>query len=181
VYKRKELDAVILPDSSVDEVAVGPRLRHAMDAKDCVNVFVSEGANAAKIVEEMLARGEDVQRDAFGHVALDKVNVGDWFSKRLAKLVGADRVMVQKSGYFARSAKANEEDRKLIREMAHVAVDCGLNGKAGLIGHDEERGGELRAIELPRVKGGKSFDASAPWFREMLSAIGQPMGEPAKH
>lgn len=178
---RKELDAVYVPETSVDVEAEGARLRHAMDAKDCVNVFVSEGANAAKIVEEMLARGEDVQRDAFGHVALDKVNVGDWFSKRLAKLVGADRVMVQKSGYFARSAKANEEDRKLIREMAHVAVDCGLNGKAGLIGHDEERGGELRAIELPRVKGGKSFDASAPWFREMLSAIGQPMGEPAKH
>ena len=54
----------------------------------------------------MLARGEEVKRDAFGHVALDKVNVGDWFAKRLTKLVGAERTLVQKSGYFARSAKA---------------------------------------------------------------------------
>ena len=49
-------------------------------------IFVSEGANAARIVEELVARGEKVDRDAFGHVKLDKVNVGDWFSKRLSKL-----------------------------------------------------------------------------------------------
>ena len=39
-----------------------------------------------------MARGEEVKRDAFGHVKLDKVNVGDWFSKRLdqAHRRGAD-------------------------------------------------------------------------------------------
>jgi pyrophosphate--fructose-6-phosphate 1-phosphotransferase len=111
-------------------------------------------------------------------VALDKVNVGDWFSKRLTKLVGADRTLVQKSGYFARSAAANAEDRKLIREMAHVAVESALAGISGLVGHDEERGDALRAIELPRVKGGKAFDIEAAWFKEMLAAIGQPRGEP---
>ena len=176
---RKEIDAVYVPETAVDIEAEGARLRRVMDEKGCVSVFVSEGANAARIVEEMLARGEEMKRDAFGHVALDKVNVGDWFSKRLAKLAGAERVMVQKSGYFARSAKANDEDRKLIREMAQVAVDCGLGGVAGLIGHDEERGGELRAIELPRIRGGKPFDLSVPWYGGMLDAIGQPMGEPA--
>ncbi len=177
---RKEVDAVYVPELSVDIEAEGARLRQLMDERDCVSVFVSEGANAAGIVEEMLARGEEVSRDAFGHVALDKVNVGEWFSKRLAKLLGAERVLVQKSGYFARSAKANAADRKLIREMAHVAVDCGLAGEPGLIGHDMERGDELRAIELPRVKGGKPFDASQPWFAEMLADMGQAMGEPLK-
>jgi pyrophosphate--fructose-6-phosphate 1-phosphotransferase len=176
---RKEIDAVYVPETAVDIEAEGARLRRVMDEKGCVSVFVSEGANAARIVEEMLARGEEMKRDAFGHVALDKVNVGDWFSKRLAKLAGAERVMVQKSGYFARSAKANDEDRKLIREMAQVAVDCGLGGVAGLIGHDEGRSGELRAIELPRIRGGKPFDLSVPWYGGMLDAIGQPMGEPA--
>jgi pyrophosphate--fructose-6-phosphate 1-phosphotransferase len=29
------------------------------------------------------------------------------------------------------------------------------------------------------VKGGKPFDIDAPWFRDMLAAIGQPMGEKA--
>ncbi len=118
-----------------------------------------------------------MKRDAFGHVRLDSVNVGEWLSGRLAKLVGADRALVQKSGYFARSAAANAADRKLIGEMAQVAVTSGLSGTPGLIGHDEERGDALRAIELPRIKGGKPFDVGAKWFKEMLAAIGQPMGE----
>ena len=175
--ERKEIDAVYVPEMTIDVEAEGARLKRVMDRKLCVSVFVSEGANAAGIVEEMLQRGEEVKRDAFGHVALDKVNVGDWFGKRLTKLIGAERTLVQKSGYFARSAAANEEDRKLIREMAHVAVESALAGTPGLVGHDEERGNVLRAIELPRVKGGKPFDAGVPWFKEMLSAIGQPQGE----
>ena len=173
----KAIDAVYLPELAVDIEAEGERLKRVMDARGRVSVFVSEGANAGRIVEEMLARGEEVRRDAFGHVQLDKVNVGDWFGKRLAKLVGAERTLVQKSGYFARSAAANEEDRRLIRSMAHLAVECGLGGRPGLIGHDEERGGDLRAIELARIKGGKPFDAGAAWFGEMLAAIGQPKGE----
>jgi len=174
--ERKAIDAIYVPELGVDIEAEGLRLKRLMDSKGCISVFVSEGANAAGIVEEMMARGEEVKRDAFGHVALDKVNVGDWFGKRLTKLVGAERTLVQKSGYFARSAKANAEDRKLIREMAHVAVECALRGEPGLVGHDEERGGILRAIELPRVKGGKPFDVNASWFADMLGAIGQPMG-----
>ena len=34
----------------------------------------------------------------------------------------------------------------------------------------------LRVVEFPRVKGGKAFDTSQPWFREMLQEIGQPLG-----
>jgi pyrophosphate--fructose-6-phosphate 1-phosphotransferase len=45
-----------------------------------------------------------------------------------------------------------------------------------VIGHDEERGGELRVIEFPRIKGGKPFDIATPWFTEMLRTIGQPAG-----
>jgi pyrophosphate--fructose-6-phosphate 1-phosphotransferase len=175
--ERRAIDAIYVPEISVDIEAEGARLKKVMDAKGSLSVFVSEGANAQGIVDEMLSRGEEVKRDAFGHVKLDQVNVGDWFSKRLTKLVGAERTLVQKSGYFARSAKANAEDRKLIREMAHVAVDCALRGEAGLVGHDEERGGVLRAVELPRVKGGKPFDVGASWFADMLKAMGQPQGE----
>ena len=115
-------------------------------------------------------------RDAFGHVKLDKVNVGDWFSKRLSKLVGAERTLVQKSGYFARSAPANDEDRRLIREMVQRAVACGLKGESGIIGHDEGKDGALRAIEFSRIGGGKKFDTGAEWFLAMLAEIGQPVG-----
>jgi pyrophosphate--fructose-6-phosphate 1-phosphotransferase len=173
----KELDAVYVPEIAIDIEAEGERLRKAMDEKDCVNVFLSEGANAGRIVEEMVERGEKVERDAFGHVKLDKVNVGDWFSRRFSKLIGAERTLVQKSGYFARSAASNDEDRRLIRNMVEVAVEAGLSGAPGLVGHDEGRSDDLRPIELHRVQGGKPFDISAAWFGEMLAAIGQPMGE----
>jgi pyrophosphate--fructose-6-phosphate 1-phosphotransferase len=81
---------------------------------------------------------------------------------------------VQKSGYFARSAAANAQDLALIRTMVNLAADCGLKGTSGVIGHDEERSGELRAIEFSRIKGGKPFDVTVPWFGEMLDQIGQP-------
>ena len=47
----------------------------------------------------------------------------------------------------------------------------------GVIGHDEERGDELRAIEFPRIKGGKAFDIDQPWFTDLLGELGQPVGE----
>jgi pyrophosphate--fructose-6-phosphate 1-phosphotransferase len=101
------------------------------------------------------------------------VNPGAWFAKQFAELLGAEKTMVQKSGYFARSAAANHRDLALIKECTDLAVDCALRGEAGVIGHDEERGDELRAIEFPRIKGGKVFDASTPWFTDLLGSIGQ--------
>jgi len=59
--------------------------------------------------------------------------------------------------------------------MVLLAVDSGLGGQPGVIGHDEERGGELRAIELPRIEGGKHFDPGTAWFAELLRDIGQPV------
>ena len=83
---------------------------------------------------------------------------------------------MQKSGYFARSAPANADDLRLIQSMVDLAVDCALRGESGVIGHDEERGGVLRAIEFPRIKGGKPFDIADAWFGELLQAVGQPVG-----
>ena len=81
--------------------------------------------------------------------------------------------MVQKSGYFSRSAAANARDLALIRECTDLAVDAALRGEPGVIGHDEERGDQLRPIEFPRIKGGKAFDTSVPWFSDLLESIGQ--------
>ncbi len=174
--EKKDIDAVFVPEMQIDIAAEAARLRHVMDTKDAVNIFISEGAGVPEIVAEMERAGEKVERDAFGHVTLDDINVGNWFGKQFAKLIGADKTLVQKSGYFCRSSKANADDLKLIGTMADLAVDCGLRGQSGLIGNDEERGDELRAIEFPRVKGGKPFDIDTPWFGEMLAAIGQPKG-----
>jgi pyrophosphate--fructose-6-phosphate 1-phosphotransferase len=155
----------------------GERLRKLMDTTDCINIFVSEGACVEQIVAEIESRGETVAKDAFGHYQLDTVNVGNWFKSQFSKKLGADKVLVQKSGYFCRSAAANTEDLRLIQGMVDLAVECGLRGESGVIGHDEEHGNRLRAIEFPRIKGGKPFDIDQPWFGELLAEIGQPKGK----
>jgi diphosphate-dependent phosphofructokinase len=172
-----DIDAVYIPEMEIDIAAEAKRLKQAMDRNDCVNIFVSEGAGVDAIVKEMESRGEAVERDAFGHVRLDKVNVGAWFSKQFAKLIGAEKTMVQKSGYFSRAAAANTEDLRLIKSMVDLAVDCGLRGESGVIGHDEDRGNVLRAIEFPRIKGGKPLDIEVSWFDELLKGIGQTKGK----
>lgn len=174
----KDIDAVYVPEMAIDIAAEAQRLKAAMDHKDNVNIFVSEGAGVEQIIAEMESRGESVERDAFGHLKLDKVNVGNWFSKQFAKLIGAEKTLVQKSGYFARAAAANIDDLRLIKSCVDLAVECGLRGESGVIGHDEERGGRLRAIEFPRIKGGKPFNTDVPWFDEMLKGIAQPKGKP---
>src|SRR5215210_3928178 len=150
-----------------------------MDRVGSVNLFVSEGAGLETIVREMETAGEEVPRDPFGHVKIDKVNPGDWFASKFAERLGAQKVMVQKSGYFSRSAPPNQRDLDLIRSMTDLAVDCALRGEPGVIGHDEERGDELRAIEFERIKGGKPFDVGLDWFTALLSEIGQPPAKPA--
>ncbi len=172
----KDIDAVYVPEMAFELESEAARLRRVMDDKDCVNLFVSEGACVDQIVKEMQQRGEEVPKDAFGHYKLDAVNVGKWFSNQFAKLLGAEKTLVQKSGYFARAAAANEDDLRIIKSMVDHAVECGLRGEPGVIGHDEDRGGRLRAIEFPRIKGGKPFDIDAPWFSQLLKEIHQPKG-----
>lgn len=171
--RRWDVHAVFVPEVHVDLTAEAERLRATMDEIGCVNIFLSEGAGVADIVEQLEASGQEVPRDPFGHVQLDKVNPGAWFAKQFAELVGAEKVMVQKSGYFSRSAAANDEDLALIKECTDLAVDTALAGGSGVIGHDEERGDELRAIEFERIAGGKAFDVEVGWFTELLGSIGQ--------
>ena len=168
-----DVHAVFIPERPFDIAEEAKRLRSIMDERDCVNLFVSEGAGVSEIVAAMEAAGEDVPRDAFGHVHLDKINPGQWFAKQFATALGADKVLVQKSGYFARSAAANAADLALIRECVNCAVGAALRGESGVVGQDEERGDELRAIEFERIAGGKKFDVSVPWFTELLRDLGQ--------
>ena len=177
----KDIDAIYIPELAIDLEVEAKRLLKRMDEKDCVTIFLSEGAGVDDIVAEMRARGEEPARDAFGHVKIDTINPGAWFAKRFAELVKAEKVLVQKSGYMARSARANKDDLALIKKMCGVAVASALKGVSGVVGHDEEmKGKPLRAIEFPRIKGGKNFDVKQKWFGQMLKEIGQPMGKVVK-
>jgi pyrophosphate--fructose-6-phosphate 1-phosphotransferase len=170
---RWDVHGVFVPERPFDIAEEAQRLRAIMDVEDGVNLFISEGAGVAEIVAAMEAEGEEAPRDPFGHVQLDKINPGQWFAKQFAAELGADKVLVQKSGYFSRSAAPNAADLALIRLCTNFAVDAALRGKSGVVGEDEERGGELRAIEFARIAGGKKFDVTAPWFTELLAELGQ--------
>ena len=65
---------------------------------------------------------------------------------------------------------------RLIKSCADLAVECALKRESGLIGHDEDQGNVLRAIEFPRIKGGKPFDINSDWFEQTLKEIGQDKG-----
>ncbi len=170
----KSIDGLYLPEMAFDIQAEAERLKKIMDKTGFVTLFVSEGAGLDSIVAEREAAGDTIKRDAFGHVKIDTINVGGWFQKQFASLIGAERTMVQKSGYYARSAPANGEDLRLIQSMVDLAVESALNKVSGVTGHDEDQGGKLRTIEFPRIKGGKHFDLSAKWFGEVMDHIGQP-------
>lgn len=171
--KRWDVDAIFIPELKIDFDHECDRLKKRMDEKDCINIFLSEGAGTDTIVAEMESKNQKVERDAFGHVALDSLNPGQWFAKEFSKKLKADKTLVQKSGYFARSAAPGERDLKLIGDSAKMAVDYAMMGKSGLIGMDDELDGKLAKIDFKRIKGGKPFDVNNQWFQKMLKEIGQ--------
>ena len=171
--KRWDIDAIFIPELKMDFDHECDRLKKRMDEKDCINIFLSEGAGTDTIVAEMESKNQKVERDAFGHVALDSLNPGQWFAKEFSKKLKADKTLVQKSGYFARSAAPGERDLKLIRDSAKMAVDYAMMGKSGLIGMDDELDGKLAKIDFERIKGGKPFEVNNKWFQNMLKEIGQ--------
>jgi pyrophosphate--fructose-6-phosphate 1-phosphotransferase len=170
----RDVHAVWIPEMKLDLVAEGARLKKLMDEYGCVNVFFGEGTGVQEIIRDMESRGETVPRDAFGHVSLAKINPGQYFSEHLAKAIGAEKTLVQKSGYFSRAAAANKFDRELIGACAKEGVSSAIAGVSGCMGQDEDKEGHpIRALEFERVKGGKPFDTSQDWFQQTLKAIGQ--------
>ena len=168
-----DIDAVYIPETDFDFNIECGRLIKRMDEKDGVNIFLSEGAGLETIVREMESNGEEVPRDAFGHVRLDDINPGQWFAKQFTNTLNAEKVLVQKSGYFARSAKPNERDLDLIKQSAFFGAEKAIIEESGVAGLDDDHGQELRLIEFERIKGGKPFDVKTDWYQSMLKEIGQ--------
>jgi len=174
--ERFSVHAVYVPEMAIDFAAEALRLGKLMDEIDNVNIFISEGAGVDDIVRAMEAAGQSVPRDAFGHIKLDAINPGAYVGKEFAAKLGAEKTLIQKSGYYSRAAAANLADQRLIKGCVDLAVECAMRREGGVIGHDEDRNNVLRAIEFDRIKGGKPFDIDTPWFAKLLTSIGQTKG-----
>ena len=171
--KRWDVDAIYIPEMNIDFDSEYSRLKILMDEKDSVNIFLSEGAGTDTIINEMKASGETVERDAFDHVALDTLNPGQWFAKQFSERLQAEKTLVQKSGYFSRSAVPNNKDLELIKVSGKLGAELALEGQSGVIGMDDDKNCELSLIDFERVKGGKPFDYTVSWFNKLLTDIGQ--------
>ena len=167
-----DIHAIYLPEMNIDLNSEINRLNNIMNDYDCVNIFLSEGAGLDAILNEMKNNGELIKRDAYGHVRLDEINPGLWFASKFKKELSADKVLVQKSGYFARSSAPNSKDIDLIKKSTKLAVKFALKGKSGVVGIDDKNN-EMSIINFNRIKGGKPFNCNNEWFVKILNNIGQ--------
>ena len=115
--RRWDVHAVFVPERPIDLHAEADRLRRSWTRSAASTSSCPEGAGVSEVVAELEAAGQEVPRDPFGHVQLDKVNPGAWFAKQFAELLGAEKTMVQKIGYFSRSGRGQRP-----RPRAHQGV-----------------------------------------------------------
>ena len=171
-----DIHAVYIPEEEIDISAESQRLNHIMDSNDCVNVFLSEGAGIDNIIKDLESAGENIKRDAFGHVRIDEINPGKWYANKIAEWTNAKKILVQKSGYFARSSAPNQNDISLINNISAKAVDYALEGRSGVAALSDDHNKEIKCIDFAKIKGGKPFDCKQNWYIEMLDEIGQKKG-----
>ena len=163
-----KIHALYLPEEKIDLDSEIKRLREVMLANGNVNVFLAEGS-----ISEMILKNNDIESeyDAFGHVKLDKLNPGMFLSSLISDKIGAEKTLIQKSGYFARSSYPNQDDLNLIKKSCEFAVDALFNKENGVVGMDSENSGKVSLINFDRIKGGKPFDIYEDWYIKMKNDI----------
>ena len=166
-----EVHSVLIPEREIDFQQECKRLKKIMDRYGSVNVFLSEGAGVDLIIKDKKESEKNIARDAFGHILLDELNAGNWFAKKFGRCLKANKILVQKSGYFARSSKANQADLQLIFEIADFAVKSAVNGISGVVGWDENNNDKLSCISFNIIKGGKPFNTQLVWYTKMMNEI----------
>jgi len=168
--RRFDIHGIYVPERKLDINNEIDRLASVIKEVKCLNLFVCEGAFLNEISEDIKESGQSLQKDAFGHIKLDSINPAKWFSQLIAKTINFDRILIQKSGYFARSAAPNGDDLKYTFKICDFAFKNALESNSGVIGEDE-RTGELSCIDFNEIRGDKGLDVNSKWFLDLVDRI----------
>lgn len=168
--RKYDIHGIYVPERDVDITSEIERLSRSLEDVGCINLFVSEGAFLDQISQQNEERGQSFEKDAFGHIKLDSVNAAKWFASTISKCIDFDRILIQKSGYFARSASPNEEELEYIFKVCDFAYESAIKGKSGVSGIDE-RQDELKCIDFNDIKGDKGLDVKSDWFLELIDSV----------
>ena len=90
--------------------------------------------------------------------------------KGISQEIDFDRILIQKSGYFSRSAAPNSDDLDYIFKICDFAFDNALKANSGVVGEDQ-RTGKLSCIDFNEIKGDKGLDINSKWFLELIHRI----------
>jgi 6-phosphofructokinase 1 len=140
-------DLILIPEVQVTLDQVCAHLERRREAgKDFSIMVVSEGVEMATLVDAE-AVGE---RDEFGHVRLDRRNVGDTLARQIEHRTGLEtRVTVL--GHIQRGGPPNAHDRVMATRLGVKAVDLAHDRRFGvMIG---VQGGRLVPVDLQEVMG----------------------------
>jgi hypothetical protein len=151
-----------------------------MDKNDCVNIFISEGAGVEASSPKCRPRARKCRATPSATSSSMRSTRASG-SASSSPMIGAEKTLVQKSGYFARAAAANATTCASSRAAPTSPSNAPAPRERR---HRPRRGPEQRAARhrVPeRIKGGKPFDIDArPGSADLLKDIGQPKGSTVK-
>ncbi|MBC7260232.1 MAG: 6-phosphofructokinase [Chloroflexi bacterium] len=146
-------DFIAVPESPTNMDAICTHLKNRRDAgKNFAIVVVAEGAKITDLPEP-----EDLgERDAFGHVRLDKRSLGERVAKEIEKRIGFEaRTVVL--GHLQRGGSPSVFDRVLATRLGVFAVDLIREGRFGYMA--ALKGNKIVPVELEHaVASNKKID-----------------------
>ena len=138
-------DMIIIPEFPVTlEQVVEHLYRRRGEGKDFSIIVVAEGIQMPDLLPSEGAGGEQ-KKDAFGHVQLASLGVGDALSKRIEQETGFEtRVTVL--GHLQRGGSPSPVDRIWATRLGVAAVDLLNEGRGGMI--PIRRDGEVAIVPI---------------------------------
>ena len=122
----------------------------------------------------MEAAGEDVPRDPFGHVQLDKVNPGPWFAKQFAAAARRREGAGPEERLLLALGRRQRRRPRADPGCTTYAVDAALRGESGVVGAGRGAGRRAARDRVRPDQGRQGVRHRRwTWFTTLLADLGQ--------